>query len=237
MDDDSLELAKALAEGGGKGLVGPAVDAIRAFGAAIFGDTTDAVDGYLADRINGRRILHRIEVVGRAKRLCDEWGVEPQEVGLKTAVPLLEAAGNEDDGGMRERWARLLANAAAGHDAELPVYPSFVRILAELDTFGASLVDWLYDRQNEPHVRQADSQGRLVILDLEPARLRLHVTGVEFDVIAENVIRLGLAARPLRTDTPRYDVGSEVLIEREALVRTELGAAFVRACGTTETPP
>ncbi|MGH3626229.1 MAG: hypothetical protein ACRDRL_02110 [Sciscionella sp.] len=231
MDDDSLELVRASAEGAARALFGPAVDAVRAFTTTIFGDTGEAIDGYVAGRINDRRLLRQIEALGRAQQLCEEWGIDPHEVGLKTSIPLLEGVANEDDAGLREKWATLLANAAAGDGHDLPVYPSFVRILGELDATGAALVEWLYDPVTDPDAPRADSQGRIIVEDLEPGRLRLGVTGVDFDVIAENVIRLGLADRPLITGAYPYGGSpADVFGATDKIARTALGHAFLRAC-------
>lgn len=230
MDDDSLELAKAIAEGSASGLVGPAFDAARAFAATIFGDTGEAVDGYFADRINARRLYRRIEVLGRAKQLCDNWGVEPEEVGLKVSRPLLEAAGDEGDAALRERWATLLANAAGESHGRPSVRPGFVDVLRQLEPDDVALVDWLYDRTNDPIVPMIDSRGLLVVDSLDPIQRQLGLRRELFDVVVENVIRLGLAERPLESGRPRYDIGSDVMSSREKLARTSFGLAFVRAC-------
>jgi hypothetical protein len=76
--------------------------------------------------------------------MCEEAGISPRAISLKLLVPLLENVSLEDDPddpaadpeeaeAMHERWAAMLANAAAD-DAGADVPPSFPIILSELET-------------------------------------------------------------------------------------------------------
>jgi hypothetical protein len=84
--------------------------------------------------------------------MLEEAGLRPHEVSLKALAPLLEGCSLESDPDestdprdaqrMYERWAALLANAAAG-DEGAEVLPSFPRLLAELVTTEARMLEML----------------------------------------------------------------------------------------------
>ncbi len=112
-NDPGMEMLKAGTEGAVAGLAAPVVAAFR----ALFGDTVQALDDYGALKIVLRHEELRqrvIETVVRSIAMCEAAGVEPKDVGLKVGLPILQHVAVEDDEGMRERWAALLANAAAG---------------------------------------------------------------------------------------------------------------------------
>src|SRR5947209_131372 len=101
MDKDSLDLAKATAQGLAQGttegmlhtLLAPLVERRQE----------------RADIIRGRRAERQVEVLKRMYRMLDDSGVPPNWVPDKTLVPLLTNASLEDDPDMQERWAALLA--------------------------------------------------------------------------------------------------------------------------------
>lgn len=47
------------------------------------------------------------------KSMCDEAGIEPTKVPLKTLVPLLEGASLEEDDDFQKRWAALPGSLAS----------------------------------------------------------------------------------------------------------------------------
>jgi Abortive infection alpha len=77
----------------------------------------------------------------KTRKLLERHGLTPQRVPHRTAVPLLEAASLEDDEGLQDRWAALLANAAA-QTMEVP--PSFATVLRDLDPAAARVLDAVY---------------------------------------------------------------------------------------------
>lgn len=81
-------------------------------------------------------------------------GITPHAVSVKVLVPLLDGASLEDEENeeMIDRWAALLAHAAAGAPVEM-VLPSFPRILAELSPAEAVLLDSLYRDATSRDVR------------------------------------------------------------------------------------
>jgi hypothetical protein len=171
-------------EGAARGLVQPVVEAARAMVAAVFGDTADALDEYFAERVTARTRVRRIETFALAKAMCEEAGIDPGEVGLKVLHPIMLGAALEDDESMTEKWAALLANAAAGEDAGAPVSQAFPRILADLGPSEAAILDklatiqgstYLFGLQAELHPESRSPDG---VVTLMPA-FELHATNLE----------------------------------------------------------
>src|SRR4051812_21188944 len=109
MDEESLDLVKAAAEGGAGGFV-----------KAVAPWLVEAGE-WGADLIRRRRMSTQLKTLLLAERMLSEAGIAPTAIAMKVFVPLLEHASLEDDVGeapnpeeaqaMHERWAALLANA------------------------------------------------------------------------------------------------------------------------------
>jgi hypothetical protein len=138
MDEESKELVevstKALAEG-----------TTKAFLDTIFGPAVE-VGEFLRDQVRFVRGMVQIKMFKRASAYLDKQGIPPHQVSIKLLFPLLELSSleDEDDDEMIDRWAALLANAAAGPDRGAAVLPSFARMLAELSPEEAVILDTLY---------------------------------------------------------------------------------------------
>jgi hypothetical protein len=135
MDEESLEVVKASAEGLAEGTA-------RAFLETLFGAGVEAGE-YLRDAVRYRRWRYQVKLLMKTRRFLEDQGIEPQAVPLKVLIPLLDYASLEedDDESMSDRWAALLANAAAGDDGPARVLPGFPRILGELSAQDAALLD------------------------------------------------------------------------------------------------
>jgi hypothetical protein len=120
----------------------------------------------------------------------------------------------EDDEGMQERWATLLANAATDTDDKIKlVYP---KILAELEPKEALLLDRLWEKTPNPAEEPFETVGYETTNDLVDVP-ELH-----------NLGRLGVL-RLIRSIQTNY--GGEASEGALAGVQlTELGWDFVKAC-------
>jgi abortive infection alpha-like protein len=145
-------------------------------------------------------------------------------------VPLLEYASLEDeaDEEMADRWAALLANAAAGNQFGAEVIPSFPAILAQLSAQEVRILAYLYDRQfrwqtaRDLGLRSSSEDidsSRWVGADQERVRELLGETSRKIHL--GNLQRLGL----VRIKDRREDHTVATLVNR-----TRLGEAFVAAC-------
>jgi hypothetical protein len=84
--------------------------------------------------------------------MAREAGFTPQAVPPKILFPLLEGASFEEDEGLHDMWAALLANAASASGEN--VRPGFIALLREMAPDEAKLLNWLYDTlENTPQRR------------------------------------------------------------------------------------
>ena len=121
---------------GGEILNNPSV---RQFLERTTGEPAGELGGLFGDRIRWWRFRQFVKLSKRATELLQEAGLEAQEVPPAVLVPVLEGAtlaGDDED--LQERWAALLANAAA---TPFAIPPSFPYVLGQLDATDAKLLD------------------------------------------------------------------------------------------------
>ncbi len=239
-----MEMIKATAEGAASGIAAPVVNAARAMASAVLGDTVEAFDDYAALKVTIRSERARqrlIETIALSKRMCEEAGIDPGEVGLKVVKPILEGALIEDEDAdeMHVRWAALLANASAG-DEGAEVLPSFARILSELNSADARILDALTEQLTETGLRNDAGFGGG---NAERAAFAVHLGNVErlglVEVLRPNS-ELADLAQQLQLASIELDSGNSADLDIMFFASTEtyvdltpLGRAFLRAC----TPP
>lgn len=103
--------------------------------------------GLLGDKIRVYRANSAIRTIERAKEIADEEGRPLELPHPKFFVPFIEAASleDEDDDGLREKWAKLLSRA--GQDPDSISY--FARtVLSEISSAEAKLLDFLVQKGN-----------------------------------------------------------------------------------------
>jgi hypothetical protein len=220
VDEESKELVKATAEGVAAGVTSQFLD-------KLLGPLVEA-DEMLRDRVRFRRWKAQVKMLEKARAFLDDRGIDTGRVPAKILFPLLDYASLEDekDEVMLDRWAALLANAAAGTERGATVLPSFPRILSELSPEEAAILDKLY---SEPDPERVPSMYHLFTDDVGLGR---HEDPL-FYTRCFNLDRLGLLeaswenVRINRANPPAY---------RHTVSRLEgnaLGLSFVLAC----TPP
>lgn len=202
MTDDSVEILKAAAEGSAEGAVRGLFAPVADFVSAVFGAPARELALYLAEGIRSKRLERQAALFIRARELVDSAGIEPKEVRWKVLVPLLQGAADEDpeDESMFERWAALLANAAAGAGGKEAVLPSFPLILSELSSEEALMLDDMGRHAlARPGLPPVDPEALMVYNgldddDLSHLRLlnlkRLGLCELEYDEGKLNVVRL-----------------------------------------------
>jgi hypothetical protein len=120
-----------------------AVKPIGALLEKLFGGAVEEIGGMWQDTLKARRHLRRMKLYEKLRRKLEDASIDPKEVPEKIWVPVLQAVSLEDDEGMQERWAALLANAANPEDTH--VSESFPRILASLTPRQALILDRFFD--------------------------------------------------------------------------------------------
>src|SRR5262249_41246561 len=137
---------------------------------------------WLADQIRYRRFRTQVKILTRATEQLREAGLDPKAVDLSVLVPLLEDGSLlQEDDPMVDRWASLLAAAAADPDDVPPSYPD---ILRQLTPHEAALLDGIYETSGRfwPEA----SYELTLIAD------RFGVPGDRVGLAQENLLRLRL---------------------------------------------
>ena len=96
----------------------------------------------LQDKVKLRRFKNQLRILSKAQQLLVDAKLLPAPVPLRTLVPLLEGAALEEDEGLSDKWACLLANAGA-QNVSLATHPAFPRLLSEMTPGEACFLDRL----------------------------------------------------------------------------------------------
>ncbi len=150
----------------------------------------------------------------------------------RVLLPTISFASLEDNDGLQDKWAALLANAAANSDTIPPTFPD---ILRQLSPFEVRILDALYD----PFIGHVDETHIDVYEDLQKLRKHLESHDVlttkqenkDFIMCIDNLERLGMIRRVHSgpgTDgflTPAIDQ-----LDWDRYYTTRLGTRFTNAC-------
>jgi hypothetical protein len=212
-DGDPAEIIKAGAEGAASGAITALIAPVAGFLGKLFGPSTEQLGGWAGDVIGYQRWKTRVRILQKSEQLLLDAGVEAHEVPRSVLMPLLEAAGDEEDDAMADRFAALLANAASDS-----VRRSFPGILADLEPQDARILDHVFDglAQIAPELHPQVAVLKVAIASL------LDIPEPEVAVSVDNLMRNRLV-RPssLTLGDPSDSDGVRL---------TEFGIAFVRAC-------
>jgi len=129
---DGKELIKAGAEAFFK----PFSDLITKLG----GPLAEEIGMTFGDAARVYRYKRALRLLQKVGRYVADAGYEPAAVRPKLLLPILDHASVEDDDGLHDRWAALVANAS-NPAQEVHVQPSFPEILAQLSSKEAVLLD------------------------------------------------------------------------------------------------
>lgn len=175
----------------------------------IAGSPSFEMGELIAGHFRYRRLKQGVRQMQKAEMLLADAGLEARQVPMRTLIGLLDGGSVEDDEGMVERWAGLLANAAG---RRLAVPPSFPQVLSQLEPAQAHLLDQLYEvtiRLDHSWRFEDGVVPRSLLAGLHPD---------DFDYHAECLELLGLARIGFKARLTRY------------------GFAFVQACRPPGSP-
>jgi hypothetical protein len=245
MSDDA-ELVKAGVEGATAAALAPFADLFsKLFGRAA--DEGGAILGEmvhdLGNKVRERRLARSVRLFGRTQEFLTIEAATAAQVELKLLIPLLENGSLEEDDGLQDRWAALLARTSTG----LRI-PGAVEILKQLTNDDVELLQLCYDfvHNIETTTWAKEVEAAVAIqqmappppfdsckYDLTPAiderkqqiATRLnhawlstgrHGQPAEFYVLHDNVIRLGLvsSSEPPRLTRIGYRIISACQIPR-----------------------
>jgi hypothetical protein len=96
----------------------------------------------MADKARAYRVQNWIRVQMRIAEMLREANAELHAIPPRQFLPMLEAAGLEDDSTLQELWAALIANAAIA-DEQLP--SAFITFLKELSPLEGQLLNKVWE--------------------------------------------------------------------------------------------
>lgn len=179
--------------------------------------------GILSDNVRFWRWKNQVKIIKQAEVIVKESNLQKKEIPLKVLVPLIENSSLEEEETMQLKWANLLANAATG---KVNVTPNYVAILNELSPIEAQLLDILYNnvtKENDYQKRKTMQFAKDKVCEV------LKLSSEAFDLIIENLFRLGLCRPPGSTGIMFGD--SRVALQTTSVFElTTLGFDFVKAC-------
>jgi hypothetical protein len=150
-DPQAVELVKEAVKAGMEGLLAPYKDIMT----QALGPFADSVGGSFALYGQQWRLEREAAFWNKYKRLMDRLNRKPNPVPPKTFFPLLHQAFLEDDDGLQERWAALLASATTAPGSYTPIFTEILRSLTgvEIGVLDALFEEFLgYYRQGYAHL-------------------------------------------------------------------------------------
>jgi hypothetical protein len=200
----------------------PAIDLVKDVIGRIVTPSADAIGQGLAAPVQQwakRRQENALSTVIDAATILIEKGVKPSAVPGRVLIPILEKSSVEDDLGLHQVWARLLATAADPVSADT-VLPSFAHILSELSPIEVHILDFVLTHGAEASGYHA--------FDLPQVSGHFDINHSTILVYRDNLERLNLISPPVGS------LSDEALVSgvpyKGALYLTSLGYAFIRAC-------
>jgi hypothetical protein len=150
----------------------------------VFGRVPDNLVGYLiGDWLAEHRLRRAERLRAETEEIRRQRGTSEQaEVSLSVAIPLIQAAIDEDREGLRQIWARLLAAAMDPARTHL-VRLAFIDAVKHMDPLDAAVLQAL---QGPTHAGKITGALRNSVVE------QLGSTPDEFDVSVENLAKLGL---------------------------------------------
>lgn len=207
----------------------------------IAGRAADEVGLMLQDRVRMYRFRNQLRMLGRAQEMVTEAGLPTRDVPLRLLLPLLDGASLEDDAGLSDKWAALLANAASSRDPQA-VLPSFPHILGQMSPRDAEVLDKLYVSVADLEAIWATLPTIQLVETRAPAKEGpppfgvaakhlvedLEIVPEELALVLDNLIGRGLVER---SPSIRMDGSGDLFFGSPAEVRpTRLGRRLVEAC-------
>jgi len=207
VNDELVQGAKAAAE------LEPAIEAFAEATGAL--EPVREATGWLGDMIRYRREAHLAKVLMKAAEKVKESGLPAHAVRDKLLRAVVEDGSMEDDEGMQERWATLLANAATDNGDKIKL--AYPKILADLEPKEALLLERLWEKTPNPAEEPFETVGYETTNDL-----------VDIPELY-NLDRLGVL-RWVRSMPTTLDSISDAGATLQGVQLTELGWEFVKAC-------
>jgi hypothetical protein len=172
----------------GQEIVG-ALRGVGAFFKEALGSVPQDIIGYLGgDWLRIRRAQNIAEMMNKAKKKLESWGVEDSEpASLTVAIPILQGAADESREEIQDLWARLLAAAMTPSRARY-LRQGFAEVIKKMDPLDALILL---------------EQGSEKISDLTQTLKQLNVSSDQYIISLENLQELKICL-PNPSDKSKY---------------------------------
>jgi hypothetical protein len=131
------ELVKAVRDGAG-------------YFTSILGDIPQDLIGYLVgDRLKAKRIERIALLWQKTRARLRDRAVEPEPPSLKYAIPILEAAADDENEELQDLWSRLLA-AAMDPNRRDAMRQSFIAVVKQMDPMDVLVLKEIHEIGRAP---------------------------------------------------------------------------------------
>lgn len=114
------------------------------YAVGVAGDLPHDLVGIIGDWVKHKRLRRWAQLCEETEQILRERGVENREdVSPSVAIPLIDAAINEDRDILKQLWAKLLAAAMDPRRTQF-VRPSMIELLKQLDPLDAQILQLRY---------------------------------------------------------------------------------------------
>lgn len=189
MTNDELDLgkqAKDIAEA-----ANVSVDAVAKLGGFVdnvFGNAIKNGLGLIGDKLAYYRLERAIELQHKVERRLKEKGINARKyVPVSFGLPVLEKASIEEDDGLQQLWANLLANSM-DPKYEGKISRNFISILSDIEPIDARILDTVI-REYLAMPQDTKDDSLFVLAKLSA---NMGVPLIECENVVRNLMRLGL---------------------------------------------
>jgi hypothetical protein len=181
--------------------------------------------GILSDTVKFWRFKNSINLVLKAKQFLEQKGIQPRKVLPKILIPIIENGSLEEDAEMQTRWSSMLAHSA-DPSSLIKIRPSHPEILKQLSPLEVKILDNFYESIKDKSPEEQKNSG---VVKNKAIKI-FELSSEEYDVLVENLFRLGLCQPP--TTEGGMTVGEYPMALRtyEFVKLTPLGVDFIRSC-------
>ena len=228
---DEIATIKEIQLEAAKAFGGQAAAEVFSFLSDILRPPAKELGGLLSDQVKYFRFKTQFKILKKASEFLQEQGVKPQKVPLRILAPLLEHCSWEEDDDIQKRWATLLANAA-DPNVTSNNYSTYVEILRQLSPIESKFLDYLY--MNDFFAARLQPRSLPRYKSKHSMINVLSINDTQFQIIADNLVRLNLLQYGLKYDTSKLiknHFDKDVVDKDYSEVSlTYLGLDFIRNC-------
>jgi Abortive infection alpha len=127
----------------------------------------------IGDRVRAKRIERMAVLSQRIWERLHDRGIDPEPPSLKYAIPILEAAADDENGELQDLWSRLLA-AAMDPNRRDAMRQSFIATVKQMDPIDVVILKAIYENGTSPWQESAHAVlGRKLELSVDEIRVSI----------------------------------------------------------------